>query len=162
MLEKNERRKPNWKLEGKPSEMAEARGREGEGQRVGEARELETRLRRGLASCPLALSDSSSYLQLHTRLHLTTLHPLPTLLQAMAPPSTTQKVDAFAMMRQAAAGKKASTTDSTPTASGSGSASKSTGAGGAGMAAMFKPKGSGLGAGPKHVVDHENQPWVEK
>ncbi|ORY59443.1 replication factor C [Leucosporidium creatinivorum] len=82
----------------------------------------------------------------------------------MAPSSTTQKVDAFAMMRQAAAGKKpsAAAEASPPKASGSGSSSKAANSGGPAVAPMFKPKGSGLGAGPKHVADVENQPWVEK
>ncbi|KAK4053872.1 Subunit of heteropentameric Replication factor C (RF-C) [Microbotryomycetes sp. JL201] len=75
-------------------------------------------------------------------------------------------VDAFAMMRAAAAGKakpasqeEASMTGSeklaSPTKGKQPAASSST-------PALFKPRGSGLGPGPKHVADPENQPWVEK
>ncbi|KAK4058774.1 Subunit of heteropentameric Replication factor C (RF-C) [Microbotryomycetes sp. JL221] len=95
----------------------------------------------------------------------------------MAPADSMGKkpvVDAFAMMRAAAAGKSSqakdqATAQSTPSgsqeqAAGSSNAASSSKAGSSAKttAPLFKPKGSGLGPGPKHVADPQNQPWVEK
>lgn len=94
----------------------------------------------------------------------------------MAPKDTAgqPKLDAFAMMRAAAAGKKAQASAGAQAADEPASSSRAaagtsktaagseSGSGSAGPAPIFKPRGSGLGAGPKHTIDPENQPWVEK
>ncbi|GAA5905412.1 hypothetical protein JCM5296_003710 [Sporobolomyces johnsonii] len=84
--------------------------------------------------------------------------------------STGAKVDAFAMMRAAAQGKKPAPdhspdpSASTSTTPRSPSKQKSTAKGPPPAASFTAPvfKGSGLGPGPKHTVDPKDQPWVEK
>ncbi|POY70613.1 hypothetical protein BMF94_6391 [Rhodotorula taiwanensis] len=87
--------------------------------------------------------------------------------------SSTGKVDAFALMRAAAKSKPAKPAaqpldpdalDLDDDDSGNGEDAAMTDATKRNKAPKAAPvfKGSGLGAGPRHVVDPANQPWVEK
>jgi hypothetical protein len=65
-------------------------------------------------------------------------------------------------MMSAAARKPKASTSTNPTSPKKGSGSTDSATKSAAVFSKSTFKGSGLGAGPKHTVDINDQPWVEK